>query len=97
MGRPGLTPPYLAVPNFLESLRQEFAGRVALLWNYVTPSNGIIQQIPSIEENGWEIIEIKEGQVHPNFYRPVTQLILRRSKADQIPPTFCESCNMQYP
>lgn len=97
MGGFGLTPSYLALPNFIEGLRQEFAGRVTLLWNYVAHGDDIIQQIPSIQEKGWEIVEIKEGQIHSSFYWPVTHLILRRSKVDQIPPTFCESCNMQYP
>lgn len=98
----GLPIPSMALPNFIESLRQEFAGRVMVLWNCVGHRDVVIQQTDSIREKGWEIVETKERQTHSNCFptlppTPIIHLTLRRREVDRIPPTFCESCCMQWP
>jgi hypothetical protein len=92
----------MALPDFIESLRNEFAMGVTVLWNCSGRSDAVIKQIHSIQEKGWEILETIEGLVDDELMPllppiPITRLVLRRKEMDQKPSLFCESCYTQWP
>lgn len=99
----GLSVPSIALPNFIEGLREEFAGSVAVLWNCVGRRNAVTRQAGSIQARGWDIIEAKDGIIHVDILEApplsilVTYLVLRRREADRMLPPFCESCRIRWP
>lgn len=93
------------LPDFVESLRQEFAGRVAVLWNGFGHKDFFDKERHRIQHMGWEIVNTREeGIPHPfPSLRPsvphvMTHFTLRRIVVEtvQSPPEFCESCYIQH-
>ncbi|KIM99874.1 hypothetical protein OIDMADRAFT_55771 [Oidiodendron maius Zn] len=92
----------MELPDFIEGLRHEFAMGVTVLWNCSGRSDTVINQIHSIQEKGWEILETMERLVDDELMPalppiPVTRLVLRRKEMDKKPSLFCESCYTQWP
>lgn len=92
----------MALPDFIEGLRHEFATSVTVLWNCTGRRDIVVKQIDSIQEKGWEILVTMEDLVNDDLMPslspiPVTRLVLRRKELDQKLQLFCESCYTQWP
>jgi hypothetical protein len=96
------------LPDFVESLRQEFARRVTVLWNGYGQKIFFEEARDQILHKGWEIVETREEEIPlPSWLvgRPLlpphlmTHFTLRRTVIEtvQSPPEFCESCYIQHP
>jgi hypothetical protein len=96
----GLSVLPMALPNFIEGVRQEFARSVRVLWNCVGRRDAVIKQTSSIQAKGWEVVKARDGLIHVGVEPPssilVTYLVLRRRAVDQIPLPVCENCYVRW-
>ena len=101
----GRYPESIVLPDladYIESLRRAFAGRVDILWNGYCGRDLFIKETDSIQDNGWEIVDTREGEIPlttpvripPRPPYLIIHFILRRkvTQAVQTPPKFCENC-----
>lgn len=94
------------LPDFVESLRQEFSRRIDVIWKDIARKDLFTKQVEKIQDMGWGIVAIKEQEqtrraplglpLPPPLL--VIHFTLRRKVTEtvQIPPTFCESCYIQH-